>query len=167
QVSDGETWQESLAAHLGEPVRNYGIGGYSVYQAYLRMLREEQRTPARCIIFNIFDDDHARNLHGWQRLKFGVNRKSPNPTVPHVVVDLKKETILERPNPCPTPESIRDLCDLDRVYSLFRDDFYLHNRLMWAARKAAGGPGPPGGQHQRHQHDGRLVPGPGRVEPGD
>src|SRR5438874_1847598 len=65
QVSDGETWQEVLAAHLGEPVRNYGIGGYSVYQAYLRMLREEQRAPARCIIFNVFDDDHARNLHGW------------------------------------------------------------------------------------------------------
>src|SRR5689334_22913220 len=46
QVSDGETWQEALAAHLGEPVRNYGIGGYSVYLAYLRMLREEQRAPA-------------------------------------------------------------------------------------------------------------------------
>lgn len=33
QVSDGETWQEVLAAHLGEPIRNFGIGGYSVYQA--------------------------------------------------------------------------------------------------------------------------------------
>ena len=31
QVSDGETWQEYLASHLQEPVRNYGIGGYSVY----------------------------------------------------------------------------------------------------------------------------------------
>jgi len=29
QVSDGETWQEYLASHLGEPVRNFGIGGYS------------------------------------------------------------------------------------------------------------------------------------------
>ena len=45
QVSDGETWQEALAAHLGEPLRNYGIGGYSVYQAYLRMKREERRAP--------------------------------------------------------------------------------------------------------------------------
>lgn len=36
QVSDGETWQEVLARHLCEPVRNYGIGGYSVYQSYLR-----------------------------------------------------------------------------------------------------------------------------------
>jgi hypothetical protein len=143
QVSDGETWQEALAAHLGEPVRNYGIGGYSVYQACLRMLREEKRAPARCIIFNIFDDDHARNLHGWQRFKFGVNRKSPCPTVPHVRVNLENGTLAERPNSCPTVESIYDLCDLDRVYSLFRDDFYLHNRLQRAARKAKGEPVPP------------------------
>ncbi len=53
QVSDGETWQEVLAAHLGEPIRNFGIGGYSVYLAYLRMLREEKRSPAKFIIFNI------------------------------------------------------------------------------------------------------------------
>jgi hypothetical protein len=143
QVSDGETWQESLAAHLGEGVRNYGIGGYSVYQAYLRMLREERRAPARCIIFNVFDDDHARNLHGWQRFKFGVNRKSPCPTVPHVTVDLAKGTISDRRNPCPTAESLGDLCDLEPVYALFRDDFYLHNRLMWAARRAKGERVPP------------------------
>ena len=34
QVSDGETWQEYLAGHLGEPVRNFGVGGYGLYQAY-------------------------------------------------------------------------------------------------------------------------------------
>jgi hypothetical protein len=142
QVSDGETWQESLAAHLGEPVRNYGIGAYSVYQAYLRMLREEKRAPAQYIIFNIFHDDHVRSLHGWQRFKFGVNRKSPSPTVPHLKVDLDTGTIAERPNPCPTIESVHDLCDLKRVYSMFRDDFYLHNQLMRAARKANGEPVP-------------------------
>ena len=142
QVSDGETWQESLAAHLGEPVRNYGIGAYSVYQAYLRMLREEKRAPARYIIFNVFHDDHVRNLHGWQRFKFGVNRKSPSPTVPHLKVDLDKGRITECPNPCPTVESVYDLCDLERVHSLFRDDFYLRNLLMRAARKANGEPVP-------------------------
>ena len=26
QVSDGETWQEYLAAHLGEPIRNFRMG---------------------------------------------------------------------------------------------------------------------------------------------
>ena len=41
QVNDGETWQEYLAAHLGEPIRNYGVGGYGAYQAYRRMIRYE------------------------------------------------------------------------------------------------------------------------------
>ncbi len=142
QVSDGETWQESLSAHLGEPIRNYGIGAYSVYQAYLRMRREEKRAPARYIIFNIYADDHVRNLHGWQRPKFGVNRKSPSPTVPHVTVDLDKRTITDCPNPCPTARSVYDLCDLDRVYAMFRDDFYLRARLLRAARKVRGEPTP-------------------------
>jgi len=46
QISDGETWQEYLAAHLQEPIENYGVGGYSVYQAYRRMLKVEQDHPA-------------------------------------------------------------------------------------------------------------------------
>jgi hypothetical protein len=138
QVSDGETWQEALAAHLGEPVRNYGIGAYSVYQAYLRMLREEKKAPARYVIFNIFHDDHVRNLHGWQRFKFGVNRKSPSPTVPHLIVDLEKQTVAERKNPCPSEQSVYDLCDLERVVAQFRDDYYLQNRLLRNANKAKG-----------------------------
>ncbi len=143
QVSDGETWQEALAAHLGEPVRNYGIGGYSVYQAYLRMLREERRAPATCIVFNIFDDDHVRNLHGWQRFKFGINRISTNPTVPHVKVDLEAGGIFDRPNPCPTIQSLHDLCDLETAYSIFHDDYYLRNRLLRAAQRARGEAVPP------------------------
>ena len=27
QVSNGEAWQEDLAAHMGEPIRNFGMGG--------------------------------------------------------------------------------------------------------------------------------------------
>jgi hypothetical protein len=126
QVSDGETWQEVLAAHLGEPVRNFGIGGYSVYQAYLRMLREEQRTPAQYIVLNIFDDDHFRNLHGWQRPRFRVNRKSTNPPVPHVRVDPDAGTFVERPNPCPTAESLYQLCDFDSAWKIFADDYAVN-----------------------------------------
>jgi hypothetical protein len=142
QVSDGETWQERLAAHLGEPIRNYGIGGYSVYVAYLRMLREERRAPARYIIFNIFDDDHVRNLVGWYRFKFGVNQKSTNPTMPHLKFDEKNGRFVERPNPCPTAKSVYDLCDLDRAYDLFHDDFYLLHKLRNAALRTKGEPVP-------------------------
>lgn len=142
QVSDGETWQEVLAAHLGEPVRNYGIGGYSVYQAYRRMLREEKRAPAKYIVFNIFDDDHVRNLLGWQRFKFGVNDISTNPPVPHVKVDPDTDTFVEQPNPCPTAASLARLCELDAAYELFRDDFVLRDRLRNQARREAGKPVP-------------------------
>jgi hypothetical protein len=134
QVSDNETWQESLAAHLQEPVRNFGIGGWSVYQAYLRMLKEEQRTPAKYIIFNIYDDDHRRNLDAWRNLRRRKHSRFIEPTLPHVRVNVKTGTFEERPNPCPTPESLYSLCDLDKCYAMFKDDFML--RIMLAHRNA-------------------------------
>ena len=82
QVSDGETWQEVLAAHLQEPVRNFGVGGWSVYQAYLRMLKEEQRAPAEFIIFNIYDDDHFRNLDSWRNIRVPKHERFIEPTLP-------------------------------------------------------------------------------------
>jgi hypothetical protein len=52
QVSDCESWQERLASHLCEPVRNFGVSGNTLYQAYTRMKRAERRTPAKYLIFN-------------------------------------------------------------------------------------------------------------------
>jgi hypothetical protein len=63
QVSDGETWEEYLAGSLGEPVRNFGVGGYGMWQAYLRMIREEKTAHAApYIIFTICCDDPTRSL---------------------------------------------------------------------------------------------------------
>src|SRR5438093_3983321 len=67
QVSDGETWQEYLAAHLGEPIRNFGVGGYGVFQAFARLRRMEQTAmKAPYLIFNIYDDDHRRTVMPWR-----------------------------------------------------------------------------------------------------
>ena len=134
QVSDNETWQEVLAAHFQEPVRNFGIGGWSVYQAYLRMLKEEQRTPGEYIIFNIYDDDHRRNLDSWRNIRAPKHVRFIEPTLPHVRVNVKNGTFQERPNPCPTPESLYDLCDLEKTYELFKDDFVL--KIMLAHKNA-------------------------------
>ena len=117
QVSDGETWQEVLSAHLCEPIRNYGVGGYSVYQAYLRMLREEVNTPAEYIIFNIYDDDHYRNLNGLCK-----------PSRPYVKVNPSTGEFVECKNPYPTPDSLYGQCDVDQVYETFKDDFALKIR---------------------------------------
>src|SRR4051794_24273073 len=115
QVSDGETWQEVLAARLQEPVRNFGVGGWSVYQAYLRMLREEKRAPAELIIFNIYDDDHFRNLDSWRNIRNSKHNQFIEPTLPYVAVNTKEGRFEERPNVCPTAESVYNLCDLDWV----------------------------------------------------
>ncbi|MCK4895141.1 MAG: SGNH/GDSL hydrolase family protein, partial [Calditrichia bacterium] len=95
QVSDNETWQEVLAAHLQEPVKNFGIGGWSVYQAYLRMLKEEKRTPAKYIIFNIYSDDHYRNLDAWRNIRVNKHERFIEPPLPFLKVDLKNRTISE------------------------------------------------------------------------
>ncbi len=129
QVSDGETWQEVLAAHLHEPVRNFGIGGWSVYQAYLRMLKEEERTPSDVIIFNIYHDDHSRNLDAWRNIRVNKHQRFIEPTLPHLVVNPTTGLFKEMPNPCPTEESVMHLCDFDWVYNRFKDDFALSIEL--------------------------------------
>ena len=129
QVSDHETWQEVMAAHFQEPVRNFGIGGWSVYQAFLRMKFEETRTPADYILFNIYEDDHRRNLDSWRNIRVRKHPQHIEATLPHVRVDLHRNLITEHPNPCPTPESVYDLCSLDKTLDLFRDDFVLQVML--------------------------------------
>lgn len=63
QVSDAETWQEYLAGHLGEPIRNFGMGGFGVYQSYRRLIREEAgANGAENVILYIWGDDHLRSL---------------------------------------------------------------------------------------------------------
>ena len=119
QVSDGETWQEYLAAHIQEPIRNYGVGGCSVYQAYRRMCRVGADPGAEYIILNIFDDDHFRNLDAWQSIRMDI---VPRFTLPHLRVDLGKGTCKEVENPSGTPEAVYDLCDSEFVWEAYQDD---------------------------------------------
>jgi len=121
QVSDGETWEEYLAAHLREPVMNFGVGGYGVYQAYLRMRRQEAIDPARYVILNIWHDDHFRSLDAWRAIRF-TYRTPCGFTLPHLAADPAKGTVEERPNPCPAPEDVYKLTDPGFVVSRFRDD---------------------------------------------
>ncbi|MCX7803732.1 MAG: hypothetical protein N3A38_00950 [Planctomycetota bacterium] len=131
QVSDGETWQEILAAHFGEPIRNYGVGGYGVYQAYLRMKRVESGSSgAPYVILNIYDDDHFRSLMAcrWLHLSWrfrAAHRDNPGfHAMPwaHIRFDPRSASWVERPNPFATPESLCRLSDPAFVYETFRDD---------------------------------------------
>jgi hypothetical protein len=144
QVSDGETWQEDLAAHFGEPIRNFGVGGHGVYQAYQRMLREESaETSADYVIFNVWIDDHFRSLYPWRWLHTGAFRDHTpllNPPTDeasmilnnpwaHLRLDLESGSFFEEPNPCPTPESLYNLCDLDFCTEIFASTFPVQMQL--------------------------------------
>ncbi len=133
QVSDGESWQEFLAAHLQEPIRNYGVGGYSVYQAYRRMLKVEKENGAEYIILNIWDDDHFRNLDSWRSIRFG-HRTPCGYTLPYLQVNVQKDQCIQIENICRKPEDIYKLCDEDFVWKIFKDDPVL--QLVLATRPA-------------------------------
>jgi len=143
QVSDGETWQEYLAAHFGEPIRNFGVGGYGVYQAYRRMLREEKTaSSAEYVILNIWSDDHFRSIYKWRWLHTLAFRRHlqdkvsssegfmfhANPWA-HMRLNPENRQLEENESPYPTPESLYLLCDKEHVYENFKDDFAVQALL--------------------------------------
>ncbi len=129
QVNGGETWQEYLAAHLKEPVENFGVGGYGVYQAYKRMKVVEKTHPAEYIVLNIYDDDHFRNLDAWRNIRLPTAREGP---LPHLRVNVANDLVVERPNPCPTAQDLYKLRNLDWVLQTFGDDPVLHRVVLGA-----------------------------------
>ncbi len=129
QVSDGETWQEVLAAHFCEPIRNFGVGGFGVYQAYRRLIDVEQGdTQAKYLIFNIWGDDHLRSIYAWRWLSFPANvLESMSGTMfhanPWVYARLNPNgELIEKPNLCPTEQSLQQLGDLDFLVDTFSKD---------------------------------------------
>ena len=134
QVGDGETWQEYLAGHFGEPIGNFGVGGYGVYQAYRRMLRVERTADgAEHVIFYVWGDDPTRSVMRcrWGQLYTWVDQFSReqrlfngNPWA-HVEIDLETGAFAERENPLPTPESLYAMCDPEWMLDYLRDDLAL------------------------------------------
>ncbi len=145
QCNDGETWQEYLAAHFREPVRNFGIGGYGVYQAYRRMRRVENTDlAAEYHILNIFSDDNYRNLDlaRWvrnanmrEKIRGGkFNMIHANPWC-HLRWNPDTITFDEIENPCNTRELLYKFCDKDFVYNLLEHDFMTQIALARAGYK--------------------------------
>lgn len=132
QVSDHETWQEYLAAHLGEPIRNFGVGGYGVYQAYRRMIRTEQSDQGvEYVILYIWGDDHYRSLlrcryadiYRWFKCLGGkllhANFWS------NLEIDLQTGKFIEKKNLLATPESLYKMTDPEFMAQALRDDWML------------------------------------------
>jgi hypothetical protein len=139
QVSDGETWQEALAAHFREPIRNFGVGGYGVYQAYRRAMRMEaiKDFAAEYIILNIWDDDYMRNIDAarWIRVAWmcrdlprGKKDGYPVHGFPwaHLRYDLSEGKWVELPGLCKNVGDLKKLVGEDHYYNAFKDDTVTH-----------------------------------------
>jgi hypothetical protein len=141
QVSDAETWQEYLAGHLGEPIRNYGMGGFGVYQAYRRMLREESTEKgAKYLMLYIWGDDHMRTLlrcryaltRSWniqQDKKEGVGTMFHGNFWCNIEMNMKTGMLEEHESRIRTPERLHNMCDPDWMFDNLIDDLALQMYL--------------------------------------
>jgi len=149
QVSDGETWQEYLAGHLGEPIGNFGVGGHGVYQAYRRMRRVEQTADgAPYVILYVWGEDPVRSI---MRCRWAVfypwvtpadhemRLFSSNPWA-HLEIDLETGSFTEVDNPLPTPESVYAMCDPQWMLDHLRDDLAMQ-LAVYAGDPGYGQPG--------------------------
>ena len=142
QVSDAETWQEYLAGHLGEPIRNYGMGGFGVYQAYRRMLREEKtENAAEYLILYIWGDDHIRTLlrcryaliSGWNReqeRKEGVGIMFHGNFWCNIEMNMQTGRLEEHESRIRTPEKLYQMTDPEWMYENLIDDLALQMYLF-------------------------------------
>jgi hypothetical protein len=141
-VNDGETWQEYLAAHLGEPIRNFGMGGYGVYQAFKRMLREEKtENKAENIIFYIWGDDHIRSLFRCRYMAFrewtenqakieGEGIMFHGNFWPNIEMDLQTGKMVEHPNRISSAKELYNMTNRDWMVDNLKDDLALQMYLF-------------------------------------
>lgn len=131
QVSDGETWQEYLAAHFGEPIRNFGMGGFGVYQAWRRMRRAEKSADAaKYLILYVWGDDHMRSLMRCRHATFYGRLAMSDEMFHsnfwcHMEMDLDAGRLVEKENPLATPESLYKMTDPDFMLDALKDDLIL------------------------------------------
>ena len=168
-VSDGETWQEYLASHLGEPIRNFGMGGFGVYQAYRRMIREEKTDHgAEYLIFYVWGDDHVRSLlrcrhaaiYPWWDDNGG--RAFHNNFWANVEMNHDTGRLEERENLLPTPESVYKMTDPDWTVAALKGDLAL-NMMLYANGNVSDIDA--GGLRKLAGHLGFEAPGLGDAQP--
>lgn len=69
EASDEDAWANVLAERLGCRVDNYGVGGYGVAQALLRLKGNlDTRPAAETIILTLYPDNLVRNVNQWRYL---------------------------------------------------------------------------------------------------
>lgn len=137
QVNDAETWQEYLAGHLGEPVQNFGMGGFGVYQAYRRLLRREKEDKdSKYVILYMWGDDYVRSVF---RCRYATYYKSWDDYGGYmfhgnfwsnIEMDIDSGKLAEKENRIGKKEDMYQMTDPEFMYENLRDDLMVQLHLL-------------------------------------
>ncbi|TQO36672.1 hypothetical protein GQ41_1252 [Arenibacter algicola] len=137
QVSDAETWQEYLAGHLGEPINNFGMGGFGVYQAYRRLLRREKEDKdSKYVILYMWGDDYVRSVFRCRYASYYTRWNDYGGYMFHgnfwsnIEMDTHIGKLVEKENRINSKEGIYKMSDPEFMYDNLKDDLMLQLYLL-------------------------------------
>ncbi|WP_149274455.1 hypothetical protein [Pareuzebyella sediminis] len=137
QVSDGETWQEYLAAHFGEPVQNFGMGGFGVYQAYLRLLRREKKDKdSKYVILYMWGDDYMRSVFRCRYATYYTQWNDYGGYMFHgnfwsnIEMDTTSGQLVEKENRIQNKADMYQMSDPEFMYENLKDDLMVQLHLL-------------------------------------
>jgi hypothetical protein len=137
QVSDAETWQEYLAGHLGEPVQNFGMGGFGVYQAYRRLVRRESVDKnSGYVILYLWGDDYVRSVFRCRYVTYYTKWNDHGGYMFHgnfwsnVEMDLDTGQLTEKENRISKKEDVYNMTDPEFMYENLKDDLMVQLYLL-------------------------------------
>lgn len=137
QVNDAETWQEYLAGHLGEPVRNFGMGGFGVYQAYRRLVRREKIDKgSRYVILYMWGDDYVRSVFRCRYATYYTEWDDYGGYLFHgnfwsnIEMDMETGQLVEKENRVKTEKDLYKMTDPEFMYDNLKDDLMVQLHLV-------------------------------------
>lgn len=137
QVSDAETWQEYLAGHLGEPIQNFGMGGFGVYQSYRRLLRREKvDKDSKYVILYMWGDDYIRSVFRCRYATYYTRWNDYGGYMFHgnfwsnIEMDTDSGKLVEMENRISSREDIYKMSDPEFMYDNLKDDLMVQLQLL-------------------------------------
>lgn len=137
QVSDAETWQEYLAGHFGEPIQNFGMGGFGVYQAYRRLLRREKvDTDSKYIILYMWGDDYVRSAFRCRYATYYTRWNDYGGYMFHgnfwsnIEMDTNTGNLVEMENRLSSRSDMYKMSDPEFMYENLKDDLMVQLHLL-------------------------------------
>ncbi|MFO7923987.1 MAG: hypothetical protein R6U58_09875 [Bacteroidales bacterium] len=137
QVNDSETWQEYLAGHIGEPIQNFGMGGFGVYQAYRRLIRREKTDKdSKYVILYIWGDDHIRSVFRCRYVTYYTHWNDFGGYMFHgnfwsnIEMDTTAGILIEKDSRISTRADMYKMSNPEFMYDNLKDDLMIQLQLL-------------------------------------